>query len=288
MAGNSYLMLAEDLCALGQLSLSVAWPLMLVFKIPTALLPTSLLSTQTEKFGIPAKLGTLSWAFKTDTHWQATAIKFTGVLIGYFEQEKWQAVLLKQLQRPSMKLRVLDPVMADAGQLYPAITPQHVATLRDLAGYADVLTPNLTEACLLTQISYFKEPTDRQLIELLGKLKQLQPPKGRAVITGVIRQKQISCCWLEDKKLRTLDSPCLPGHFYGSGDAFAALLTGFLWQGYSWSRAVQISAKLLVMTLQQQQNDPDEQRRFGIKLDFLLSQLLEVLAQKTDKLPKLS
>lgn len=283
MVGNSYLMLAEDLCAIGQLSLRTAWPLMAAFRIPTALLPTSLLSTQTEKFGVPARLNTLDWAFKTNAHWQTAAIKFGGALIGYFEQEKWQSILLKQLQQPDMKLRVLDPVMADDGQLYPAIMPQHVAILRNLASYADVLTPNLTEACLLTQTNYLKNPTDRQLTELLDKLKQLQSPKGKAVITGIVRQGQINCCWLEGEKLMSLESQRLPGHFYGSGDAFAALLTGFLWQGYGWSTAVQISAKLLYMTLQQQQNEPDEQRRFGIKLDFLLPQLFATLAKKTAK-----
>lgn len=282
MVEESHLLIAEDFSAVGQLSMTAALPIMAAMAIPTASWPTSLLSTQTEGFGLPRHLETKTWIEQTQKHWQQVGLKLGGVLIGYFDQEEIAQQLWQQLGLPSLQLRIVDPVMADEGKFYPKITARHLQSLKRLCQRADVITPNLTEASLLTGASYLACPDESALVKLLKNLSSLQPSNGKAVITGVVKNQQIGCCWLEEDQLKMAIYPCLPGHFYGSGDVFAALLTGFLWKKLSWSAAVQQAATLLYETLSQQVNQSPQQRRFGIDLGYLLPRLLKTLTPTAD------
>ncbi|WP_281166067.1 bifunctional hydroxymethylpyrimidine kinase/phosphomethylpyrimidine kinase [Liquorilactobacillus sicerae] len=282
MVEEGHLLIAEDFSAVGQLSMTAALPIMAAMAIPTASWPTNLLSTQTEGFGLPQHLETKDWIEQTQKHWQQVGLKLGGILIGYFDQEEIAQQLWQQLSLPSLRLRVVDPVMADEGKFYPEITAKHLQSLKRLCLRADVITPNLTEAGLLTGISYLACPDEAVLVKLLKNLNSLQPPNGKAVITGVVKNHQIGCCWLEQDQLQLVTYPCLPGHFYGSGDVFATLLTGFLWKNFSWSAAIKQAAALLYETLKQQANQLPQQRRFGIDLGYLLPRLITNLHPTAD------
>lgn len=52
---------------------------------------------------------------------------------------------------------LLDPVMGDHGRAYSSVTPSYQKALTGLCSLADILTPNLTEACFLTGTAYPEE-----------------------------------------------------------------------------------------------------------------------------------
>lgn len=276
------ILLAEDFSAVGQLSLTAAMPLLNAFQVPLAVLPTELLSTQSEGFGMPFKLSTVAWARAALQHWQTTGIKLTGALIGYFADQRFGELLLNEIQLAG-KLTLLDPVMADNGRFYPTLTKSHITILQKLLPKSLICTPNLTEACFLLDQPYIPHPTFKQLVSWLNQLESSQPAGGKTVITGITVAGKTGCVWLEDGQLRQVLYPSLPGHFYGSGDVFAALLFGLLWQGLSWSQAVIQATGFLHDSLAQQVSLPTSQRRYGIELSSLLVQIETFLAKKADK-----
>ena len=49
---------------------------------------------------------------------------------------------------------LVDPVMGDNGRLYTGFTPEFAARMTDLCAVADVIVPNLTEACCMLGVEY--------------------------------------------------------------------------------------------------------------------------------------
>lgn len=51
-------------------------------------------------------------------------------------------------------LTMVDPVFADNGIKYEGITDSHIKNYKKLLEISDIMTPNLTEACMLADVSY--------------------------------------------------------------------------------------------------------------------------------------
>ncbi|MCI1633902.1 MAG: bifunctional hydroxymethylpyrimidine kinase/phosphomethylpyrimidine kinase [Liquorilactobacillus nagelii] len=281
MENPARILLTEDFSAVGQLSTTAALPLLSAFKVPLAILPSSLLSTQSEGFGTPISLSTTEWAAKTLEHWKFAGIQLSGSLIGYFAEQQFGELLLSKVT-VSQRLTLLDPVMADNGCFYPAITSSHVKILQKLLARSLFCTPNLTEACFLLNQPYVAQPTEKQLADWLQRLQEKQLKGGKTVITGITLAEQTGCVWLEAGQLQFAMYPNLAGHFYGSGDVFAALLFGLLWQKVPWSTAIKLATFFLHDSLKRQVQLTDIQRRFGIELGPLLVKIENFLVEKAD------
>lgn len=220
----------HDISCVGRCSLTVALPILSCGGVECSVLPTAVLSTHTGEFTgytcrdltdeiapITAHLASLN------LKWDAL---YTGFL-GSYEQIALIAQLFETLSDQET-LRLVDPAMADHGQLYATYTEQMARGMVDLCRHADVITPNWTEACLLLGEKYEPHPTPEKVEGMLKRLCSLGPKA--AVITGVSRKpgatgaaawdgRQI--CWEETDSYDRL--------FYGTGDVFAsALLTGLM------------------------------------------------------------
>lgn len=261
------MLIAQDLSGVGDLSLTVALPILQVQKIPLAILPTSLLSTQSEGFETPATLYSQSFVAQTFAHWQAQKIKVTAALVGYIADLTIGNEIYNYLKNNSFKLIVIDPVFADEGNFYPKLDQKHIELQKKLINLADVTTPNITEARFLSGL---KDETN--LKKLVKAVEQLMPSEGKAVITGVELDGKKGCVWLENDELKTCLLSKLDGHFYGSGDVFSALLAGFLRKGVPFSQAV-LQATTLTSEALEKTSEKKFERRYGIYLGELLPKL---------------
>ena len=79
------MLVAQDLSAIGNLSLAVAIPILQVQKIPLAILPTSLLSTQSEGFGTPAVSDCYSFVKATFAHWQTQNVNIKARIVEFIK-----------------------------------------------------------------------------------------------------------------------------------------------------------------------------------------------------------
>lgn len=259
----------EDFSALGQISMVASLSILQTFGITTAAMPTGLLSTQTEVFGEPAVLVTDSWLYATMTHWQAQSISVSAALIGYLGNADLVDTAKQALERFQPAMTIVDPAMADQGSLYPGLTENYVDAIRQLCRQATIITPNLTELGLLSEVNQGDDDWIMQAVAAI-RAKGIQ---AQMVISGVQKGDEIGSIVVTNDEQRFITNPFYPGHFYGTGDTFTPLILGFLQKGDSLIAAVNKATKLMEVAVAQTSQRPAEDRKYGLALDEMLYQL---------------
>ena len=174
----------QDISCLGKCSITVALPIISAMGVETTILPTAVLSTHTMFPDFTVKDLTDQLIPITD-HWKSQNVKFDAIYTGYLGSAEEIEIAKKIFAEfgGDDTLIFIDPVMADNGKLYPAFDMEYAKLNAGLCGEADVIVPNLTEACFMTDTEY-REDYDREYIEeLLGKLAKLGAKK--VVLTGI-------------------------------------------------------------------------------------------------------
>ncbi len=145
----------NDFCGFGRCSISVSLPIISAMKIQCCPLPTSIFSNHTgyESFYYTDYTKHMEAYFK---EWKKLDLRFEGILTGFLGSLEQIDIVRRFLQefRESNTITVIDPVMGDNGRLYPTYSEALAKQMVTLVPYADILTPNLTEACILTETEY--------------------------------------------------------------------------------------------------------------------------------------
>ncbi len=268
----SSILVAEDLSAVGGISLSAALPVLTALQYDVAALPTSLLSTHTSGYGRPAVVDLSSWLPAVFKHWTQAQLKFDQALIGYVGSVELCGLLTDYLTNQNLDLLVVDPVLGDLGQLYSGFDQAYVGAMRTLIKSADVILPNVTEASLLTDLPYQRHP---ELKPTLTALQRLLKPGAHAVITDVERDDHIGCAWLDERgDVQYVGQPRLPGHYNGTGDTLAAAIAGLLGRGFSLTRSLELANQWLNLAVAETLDQRRTDERQGVALGRLLRAIL--------------
>lgn len=246
----------HDLSCFGRCALTVVMPTLSVMGYQVVPIPTALLSTHTGGFdGIHFHDLTPNMDAIAD-HLDDLGVSFRAVYTGFLGSAEQIETVSHFLDRFSARtdesgrppLALIDPVMGDDGVLYSTYTPELMRGMKRLAARADLLTPNLTEACFLTDTPWVDPATltvDAALAlaeSLLDRLERIAP--ARIVITGI---------HLADGTLanvgRDLDGsrfcvrrPHVGKPYPGTGDLFASVLLGALLGGEDFPAACERAA----------------------------------------------
>lgn len=122
--------------------------------------------------------------------------------------------------------------MADSGKLYSGLDIEYVVKMRELARQATILTPNLTEACLLLNKEY-RNFSINEIKEIAGELKEKFKLDG-LVITGIFLENKVKMVGLvNDSKIFVIENGKIARSFFGTGDMFASSLLAGILAGYS-------------------------------------------------------
>ncbi len=220
------LLLAEDLSCAGQVSLSVGLSILGASGCEPTCLPTTLLSTHTGGFGTPARFDLSSMMTAIISHWQHIPLEFDQIYLGYLGQEAID-VVIKELPRVFSKKHqlLLDPAMADNGRFYRGFDLRYAIKMRELVTQADLVTPNVTEACLLLDrplVAKLDLPAAKRLISDL----QEKFPSVSWLLTGVSEGEDIVVLGLfsDQTSPKVWHASRVPGNFMGTGDVFASLI----------------------------------------------------------------
>lgn len=262
----------EDFSGIGNMSLVAALDILHAFDITTAAVPSTWLSTQTEGFGSPAQLRSAKFQQAVFDHWQRiNDLAINEALVGYLGQLKTIELVSQWLANQSAQQIVIDPVMGDQGSLYPGLSPELPVAMRQLVQQATVITPNATELKLLADINPHRVLNDNLTKVCLEKL-WASGYQGAVVLTGIAHGDQISCqLWRHpEQPSLTVTTPARPGHFYGTGDAFAALLSGLLHYRLPLEQAVQQANQLLQIAVQETAELKPTDRKYGLQLSQLM------------------
>lgn len=264
----------EDFAGIGNMSLAAALDILHALGITTAAMPATILSTQTEGFGTPAQVTPLDFQRHAFAHWRSLAsVDVASVLVGYLGQPAVVKNAADWLKNVKASQVLIDPVMGDQGQLYPGLTATLPAAMRKLVKLATVITPNVTELALLAGIGQQKAP--EQVIKTGVNHLWQGGYQGAIVVTGLVGDGQVNCQLWPGPGQGCLEfaSPRLPGHFYGTGDAFAALLSGLLTSGLPLAKAVGQANRLLQAAVSETAGLNSADRKFGLQLRRLLGRL---------------
>ena len=163
-----------------------------------------------------------------------------------------QVSIIQRLYReyPSA-LRLVDPVMGDAGQMYPTYTPELCEAMGALADGADVLMPNLTEASILTKRDYpGQDLDDAAVTELLDALLGLGAKnvvlKGIDHGDGKIINYVASAEKGAAEKVELVHDK-LPYMIHGTGDASRPHCAVRCWPAAAWPNRLGSRANSYVM-----------------------------------------
>src|SRR5699024_2507528 len=142
-------------------------------------------------------LPTENWIKSTFNHWTKEQLDFSGILIGYFNNQVVGQELLHFIESHSLDLVVIDPAFADNGVFYLGFDDYLLATIKNLLQHATHTTTNLTEAKLLTGLTELDNSYE-SLIKLLLAMKKLIHPGGHVVITDIVFENKQVCIYEQD------------------------------------------------------------------------------------------
>lgn len=260
----------QDLSCLGKCSLTVALPVLSAMGCNTAVLPTALLSTHTA-FDSPYCKDLTQELLPIARHWKKVGATFDVIGVGYLASPEQADTVTRVLEDFSGKV-VVDPVMGDHGKLYAGISPAHTDALAKLCRKANVLLPNVTEACLLTGIPYAENP-DRAYYEKMLQAMQLFGAET-VILTGVsLASGQTGIMGYDGQKVFTYQTQELPRRCHGTGDLFAAVVMGAIASGKTPQQAAVLAADFVCQVIRATKDSSP----FGVEFEAQLPWLWEKL-----------
>lgn len=217
-----------DLTGYGRCALTVSLPLLSAHGFQACPVPTAILSNHTgfPSFFMEDYTDKLPSFF---AEWEKLSLSFDGILTGFLGSVKQVDLVIEFIQRfrTSTTQIIVDPVMGDNGSPYQTFTKKHCREMKKLVTLADILTPNITESCLLTDTPY-KEHFSKK--ELLTLAETLIPKNGqKLVITGLLLKDRIGSFYAVRNTDGTLSSGMtankkITGLRCGTGDVFSSLI----------------------------------------------------------------
>ena len=271
------LLTVQDISCVGKCSLTVALPIVSVMGVEACPLPTALLSGHTA-FSHFSFRDLTDEIPKIENAWEKEQISFDAIESGYLGSIR-QIELVRELGRKFRKsascLQIVDPAMADGGKLYTGFSQEFVAAMRELCRDADVIVPNLTEACLLTGRVYREDADPDFWKEVLADLAGLGCRD--VIVTGFRKADGIGVMSLHQENGKTTCGTYLnerlPESFHGTGDIFASVLSGALTRGWPLQEAQKLAVDFTLECIRRTMEDP--QRRFyGVNFEQALPMLL--------------
>ena len=268
----------QDISCVGKCSLTVALPIISACGIECAVVPTAVLSTHTAFTGYTFHDLTGEMA-PIEAHWRQEGFHFDALYTGYLGSRE-QIELVRDYFRDfghRDNLIVVDPVMGDNGKLYAGFTPDFAREMARLAGEADVIVPNLTEASYLLGIPYRTDRDEEGLHDLLRDLAGLGAKN--VVLTGVsLRPGELGAMGYSagSDTFFYHASEHLPVSFHGTGDVFASALVGALTCGKSLNDSVRVAVDYTVECLRATLRDPHHVF-YGVNFETAIPYLLALL-----------
>lgn len=225
----------HDLAGFGRCSLSVILPTLSTMGVQVCPIPTAALSSHTGGLGEVEFRDLTSFIPAALEHYKRLELDFECVYSGFLASEEQIDHCLDYFSTYPNALAVVDPVMGDHGKAYRTYTEQMCYRLLELVQVADVITPNLTEACMLLKTPYINDGLTRiQARSLLAKLGELGPKyvviTGVQLATGEMANIGYDKC---NNSYWVVTCDYVPVSYPGTGDIFASVLTGAFLTGDS-------------------------------------------------------
>lgn len=271
----------QDISCVGQCSLTVAMPIISAMGIETCILPSAILSTHTYNFK--------NYTFRDLTedlpdiknHWKSENISFDGIYTGYIGSTK-QIGYIKDIIDTFKKEKdivCVDPAMADHGKLYPGFDLEFVKEMVTLCQKADIIVPNITEACFLLNRPYLESYTKSDIEALLNDLANLGIPQ--VVLTGVkFKDNELGVASFTKAtgEINYYFREEVPYSFHGTGDIYASCFFGALMNDFNLQESMKIAVDFTVDAILKTVEDRNE-HWYGVHFESVIPNLIQAISK---------
>ena len=269
----------HDLSCIGRCALTAVIPTLSALGVQAVPVPTAVLSTQTDGY---EDLFFRDMSEEMDAitdHFERLGIKFDAIYSGFLGSRDQIGRVVRFIEhlRPLGPVLV-DPVMGDDGALYQTYTEDLVAGMRTLCRHAHIITPNFTEACLLTGMAYrstegMEEAQVYALCDELARKLHAMGPR-RVVITGIDLGDVVRTVAYDRGERFVCDRKKLSARYPGTGDIFASVLLGNLLSDVPFADAVRNACRFVSHAISYTLSAPPSPRREGVLLEGCLGELM--------------
>ena len=243
----------HDISCFGRCSMQVITPILSVIGVEPCVLPTALLSTHTGGFEDFTFLDLSDEMIKILAHWERLHLKFDAVYSGFLANEKQIDIVNNAIDSFGDRFVLVDPVMGDNGHVYSTYTPTMCDRMKLLVNRANLITPNVTEAYILTNRTHKDAPSIDELKIIaseLGDMVQKNHEHSAVVITGIHQENNIGALILDIQKneYNFVSAPRCECFFPGTGDIFASILLAKILNGKNLKNAAQTAVDFISKT----------------------------------------
>ncbi len=229
----------NDISGFGRCSITVAMPIISAMKLQCCPVPTSIFSNHT---GYP------HYFFDDYTskmpeyieNWKKLELEFEGIYSGFLGSREQIDIVRDFIRdfKTDRTLVIVDPIMGDHGKAYATYTEEMCREMKRLTEYADILTPNLTEACILTDTPYSdRHWTMKELVSMAEAIRREGPEK--IVITGIRQGDFVANLVYEaGEEPRILRSHRVGSERAGTGDVFSSIIAADAVNGVPFAQSV--------------------------------------------------
>lgn len=281
----------QDLSGLGRCSLTAALPVISAMGVQACPLPTAILSNQTGYSSYYCDDYTDKIQYFS-REWKKISVELDGIYTGFLSGEHQAEQILKFVNdfRMDFTKVIVDPVMGDGGKKYAFFTQQLLEQMKMLVSEADMITPNITEALILTEDGLEQsyqilnrlsvEPqVYKKEVERIGKKLKEQFDLEAIAITGNhycdYRGKElVGNLILQGEEMNWIESEKIGGSYSGTGDLFASALSAGFVKGESLSRCAQKAVTMIGFAIRDAVESGSD-RNEGVEFEKYLSYLWE-------------
>ena len=220
----------NDLSGFGKCSLTAAIPIISSLKVQCCPLVTGIYSNQTDYSSFYCRDFTDDMMPYIE-QWKKLDAHFDAILTGFISNSRQGKIISDMIDnfRSDETVVIVDPVMADNGEIYKCYDKESALAIKALVQKADIVTPNLTELCILCQKQYdeISELDSTRLFEEIFKMSEsISVNSSKTIITtGIhISENEIANAVYENGKFEIIHSPKYTGSFSGTGDIFSSFI----------------------------------------------------------------
>ena len=271
----------NDISGFGKCSLAVSIPVMASLGVQCCPLVTGVFSNQTGYDSFYCRDCTDDMVPCIE-EWKKLGAEFDGILTGFIANSKQGEIINKLIDTFGKEGTVIavDPVMADDGEIYKCYDEESVKAIVSLARRADIITPNLTELCLLSGKEYKKTISLKgdELLSTIREMSVLQnKEKAKIVVTSGIHlsENEVANTVYDNGSFDVIITPHYGGSFSGTGDILASFVTAQYIKGVAVKDAVKQASDFICKSIEETIKDTDGNycRMDGVHFEKYLREL---------------
>lgn len=245
----------NDISCVGRCSLTVALPIISSVGIECSVLPTAILSTHTGGFTGYTFNDFTDEMMPIVNHWVSLKREYDGIYSGFLGSIKQIDIvknIIQTFKKPNL-ITIIDPAMADNGELYKIFDNAFASKMTSLCMMGDIILPNITEACIMTNIPYQENNHSEEYINSILKALKNKGMK-KVILTGVRKKPNYIGAIAYDPETEEqyyYDQPFIPGYYHGTGDVFASVFVCGYMKGQTLNNSMKLAVDITVASIKE-------------------------------------